>query len=201
MKKLVIAPHIDDEILGCGGVIDEDTFVLYCGVENRDHVTREERIKEMEGARKVLGFEFKLLDNTVNNYKAVDLISEFEKIINELKPDMIFIPYPSYNQDHRAVYGAALIALRPHDQVFFTKKVLIYEQPHVFFWSHNNSSSFKPNYFAPIDIDRKLKAYSLLKSQVRPFRSLEHVKSLAALRGGQINCKHAEGFQVLRWVD
>ena len=32
-KKLVISPHIDDEILGCGGILDENTFVLYCGFD------------------------------------------------------------------------------------------------------------------------------------------------------------------------
>ena len=33
-KKLVLSPHIDDDVLGCGGILDEDTFVVYCGVEN-----------------------------------------------------------------------------------------------------------------------------------------------------------------------
>ena len=28
-KKLIIAPHVDDDVLGCGGIIDKDTFVLY----------------------------------------------------------------------------------------------------------------------------------------------------------------------------
>jgi N-acetylglucosamine malate deacetylase 1 len=201
MKKMIIAPHIDDEVLGCGGILDKDTFVLHCGVEDRDSVTSEERVKEMDEVRKEAGFELKLLKNVVNNYKAIDLIADVEKSINELKPEQAFIPFPSYNQDHRAVYDAALVALRPHDLNFFVKKVLIYEQPHAFFWSENKHMTFKPNYFVPIDIERKLRLYSLLKSQVRSFRSPDHVKALAKLRGGQSNCKHAEAFQILRWVD
>ena len=33
MKKLIISPHIDDEILGCGGILDKNTFVVYCGFD------------------------------------------------------------------------------------------------------------------------------------------------------------------------
>ena len=33
-KKIVISPHIDDEILGCGGILDKDTLVLECGVDD-----------------------------------------------------------------------------------------------------------------------------------------------------------------------
>ena len=29
--KIVLSPHIDDEVLGCGGILDENTFVIYCG--------------------------------------------------------------------------------------------------------------------------------------------------------------------------
>jgi len=199
--NLVIAPHIDDEVLGCGGILDENFFVLHCGVEERSYVSVEERLKEIEEVKKFLGFNMKLLKNVVNNYKVNGLISEFERIINELKPDKVYIPYPSYNQDHKVVYKASLVALRPHDKIFFVKKILIYEQPHAFFWSHSNSDNFNPNYFVSIDIERKLKSYNMLKSQVRSFRSPEHVKALAVLRGGQSNCKCAEAFQVLRWIE
>ncbi|MBI2658456.1 PIG-L family deacetylase [Candidatus Woesearchaeota archaeon] len=201
MKKLVISPHIDDEVLGCGGILDKDTFVLHCGVEDRSYASAEERLKEIKEAQKIAGFQMKLLKNEVNHYAEADLIGDFESTINEIKPEMAFIPHPSYNQDHRAVYNAALIALRQHDINFFVKKVLVYEQPQDVFWDFNSEKGFKPNYFVPIDIERKLKLYSLLKTQVRPFRSLEHVRAIAVLRGGQSNCRHAEGFEALRWID
>lgn len=202
MKKLVISPHIDDEVLGCGGILDKDTFVLHCGIEDRSTISSETRIAEIEAVRKIAGFKMKLLrGNVVNNYRPVDMISEFENVINNVKPREVYIPFPSYNQDHRAVYEAALVALRQHDINFFAKRVMVYEQPHVFFWSHNSEDNFNPNYFVPIDIERKLKLYSLLKSQVRSFRSPAHLRALAALRGGQSNCKYAEAFQILRWVD
>ena len=208
VKKLVISPHIDDEVLGCGGILDKDTFVLYCGVENRYvngdmSISVVTRINELKKVSKFLNFDFKLLDNKVNNFQLKDLIGEFEEVISRLKPQQIYIPYPSYNQDHRIVYEASLIATRPHDINFFVKKVLVYEQPHVFFWdkTHNIISGFVPNYFIPIDINKKIKAYELMKTQVRSFRSSENLKSMANLRGTQSNNEYAEAFQILRWVD
>ena len=202
MKRLVIAPHIDDDVLGCGGVIDKDTLVVYCGVDDYHVVSREERIKEADSVKEYLGNEYKLYHgHKVNNYKSVDLIDEFSKTINNHKPEEIYIPYPSYNQDHRAVYEAVMISLRPHDINFFVKKVLVYEQPHVFLWSDTYKDNFKPNYFVPIDVDRKVKAYELMKSQVRDFRSSEDIRALSQLRGTQSGCDYAESFQIIRWVD
>tara|TARA_R100000008_G_scaffold64141_1_gene41254 strand:- start:3997 stop:4626 length:630 start_codon:yes stop_codon:yes gene_type:complete len=208
VKKLVISPHIDDEVLGCGGILDKDTFVLYCGVENRYvngdmSISVVTRINELKKVSKFLNFDFKLLDNKVNNFQLKDLIGEFEEVISRLKPKQIYIPYPSYNQDHRIVYEASLIATRPHDINFFVKKILVYEQPHVFFWdkTHNINGGFVPNYFIPIDVNKKIKAYELMKTQVRSFRSSENLKSMANLRGTQSNNEYAEAFQILRWID
>jgi LmbE family N-acetylglucosaminyl deacetylase len=205
MKKLIISPHIDDEVLGCGGIIDNDTFVLYCGLDEA-HITDawvrnrpkiDERMKELKDVNEYLGYKYDILYNKVNHYVIQDLISSFEKYINEYKPEEVYIPYPSYNQDHKTVYNAALIALRPHDLNHFVKKILIYEQPHVFLWSEID---FKPNYFISIDIEKKIKAYEMMVSQVRNFRSPKILKSMATLRGAQSNYEFAEGYKIIRWV-
>lgn len=205
VKKIVIAPHIDDDVLGCGGIIDSDTLVLYCGLDE-SHLEKRpsssERIREAEDVSRFLGNKFKILSNKVNHYSLQSLLSSFEEIIKDIKPEEIYIPHPSYNQDHRVVFDAMLTALRPHDINFFVKKVFIYEQPHVFLWDHANSieSTLKPNYFVPIDIDRKIDAYRLMSSQVRSFRSPEILRSMAFLRGKQSNNEYAEAFQIIRWV-
>lgn len=207
-KKLIISPHIDDEILGCGGIIDKDTFVIYCGFDEthikgewvRKRPDTNQRISELNKVKSLLKFKYDILFNKVNHYIEQDLIGLFEKAINEFKPDQIFIPNPSYNQDHKTVYDAAMVALRPHDLNYFIKKVLIYEQPQVYLWN-NTLREFKPNYYVPININTKIKAYKLMESQVRPFRSPEMLKSMALLRGGQGNVKYAEAFEIIRWVD
>ena len=149
--------------------------------------------------RVISGGLFLLYNNIVNSYTIQDLIPQFEYIINKIKPAEIYIPVPSYNQDHRIVYEAALTALRPHDVNFFVKKVFVYEQIQDL-WNHNYHP-FNPTYFRVVDIEQKIESYHLLKSQVRSFRSADMLRNLAALRGIQSNTNYAEGFEILRWID
>ncbi len=208
MKKLIISPHIDDEILGCGGIIDTTTTILYCGCDEssitnpwvKERPSENNRLKELDAVQKYLGFSWKLLNNKVNHYSVQNLISDLEKTINNKQPDILFVPNLSYNQDHKTVYDAAMVATRPHDINFFVKKIVVYEQPQVFLWN-KTSRQFNPNYFIPINIEQKIKAYELMKSQVRPYRSSEMLRSLAHVRGKQSNCEYAEAFEIIRWID
>ncbi len=210
VKDLIISPHADDEVLGCGGILNKNSFVYYCGLDEsllpediqkdkKHRIGMEKRLQEIKDVENYLGFRWDWNANSkVNHYTEIEFIKVFEDLINDLKPERIFIPYPSYNQDHRVIYNAARIALRPHDKNHFVKKVLVYEQPHVILW---NEKSFKANYLVPIDINKKLKAYGFQKSQVRKMRSKELIKAIAKIRGAQSNCEHAEGFIVERWVE
>ena len=60
-KKIIISPHIDDDILGCGGILDENSLVIYCGVDDFHVVGRKDRIKEAESASKLLGHSYEIL--------------------------------------------------------------------------------------------------------------------------------------------
>lgn len=200
MKKMVIAPHIDDETVGCGGILDEDTYVFFCGVDEHHIVSAKDRLKELENVAKHFGFTYGV-DTTaiVNRYKREEMIDGFQHIINSYKPDRIYIPYPSYNQDHQAVYDAAMIALRPHDKNFFVKKVLVYEGIGAFQWYNN---SYEVNHFVEIeDITRKLQGYMFHESQVRGHRSPDDIMALAKLRGSQMGVRYAEAYIIKRWVE
>ncbi len=206
-KKLIISPHADDEVLGCGGVLDKDTFVFYCGINEKEvedknsnnRISIGERKKEIKNVSDYFNFEYFINeDNLVNNYKISKIISQIEGIINKIKPEIIFIPFPSYNQDHKTVYEAARIALRPHDRNWFVKKVLVYEQPHSILWEEK---FFKVNYFITININKKIQGYLLHKSQVRDFRSSNLLKQIAQIRGASIGEKYAEAYKIERWVE
>lgn len=199
MKKLVIAPHIDDEAVGCGGILDSDTYVYFCGVDWFHEITQAERLAEAKNVSQHFGYEYEV--NTmpvVNEYDQRSFINIFQKLINETAPEKIYIPYPSYNQDHREIYDAAMIALRPHDRNFFVKKVLVYEGMGAFQWY---KPDYEVNHFVEIDIGRKLQGYLLHDSQVRGHRDPAHIRALAMLRGSQIGVDYAEGYIVKRWVE
>ena len=143
IKDLIISPHADDEVLGCGGILNKNSFVYYCGLDEsliltndkKHRISLQKRLLEIKDVEKYLGFKWGWNPNSkVNYYKEIEFIKVFEDLINKLKPERIFIPFPSYNQDHKVIYNAVRIALRPHDKNFFVKKVLVYEQPHVILW-------------------------------------------------------------------
>ncbi len=202
IKKLIIAPHVDDDVLGCGGILDDTCHVIYCGLDETgidNRPSMDERLDEIHSVQNITNHSFDILDNLVNRYDEYELIGQIEKIINKDKPDEVYVCHPSYNQDHRTVYNATMVSLRPHDKNHFVSGVFVYEQPHMLFWD-NGGVDFKPNHFVPIDIEKKIKVYECMKSQVRSFRSPEHLRAIGKLRGGQSNCEYAEAFQILRWV-
>ena len=204
MRKMIIAPHVDDEVLGCGGILTEGCIVVHCGLaENQKHgnknFSRKERLNEFEEVKNATGCTSILLSHPVNSFACANLINDLEKVINKQRPDIIFMPSASYNQDHREVYEASVIALRPHDINYFVKRVVMYEQPQDF-WN-GKDSGIQPNYFVPIDIEKKINLYTMLKSQVRKHRSPEMLRDLARMRGHQSNVDFAEAFQIIRWVE
>lgn len=205
IKNLVIAPHVDDEILGCGGILNSSFFVYFCGIDeskiryDKDRTATSLRFTELKKVADYLGFKYECNETSkVNHYVEQDFIDVFEDLINRIKPEKVFLPHPGYNQDHRTIFNAAMIALRPHDKNFFVKKVLVYEAAHDVIW---NPKKMNLNYFVPIDIERKVNAYELHNSQVRGMRSSQLLRDIAAVRGASINCKHAEAFEILRWTE
>jgi N-acetylglucosamine malate deacetylase 1 len=200
---LVIAPHVDDEALGCGGVLDERFHVHFCGVEPFRIVDREHRLGEARACAGRLGFSFSIdLENVVNQYQVHALIGQVERLVNEHRPSTVFLPAASYNQDHRAVLDAGLVALRPHDQNHQVANVLLFEQVDSMVWAHRedltSGHAAQPNCFFPIDVRRKLEAYLCHASQVRGMRPPGIVEALARWRGFQAGFEFAEAFFAVR---
>ena len=168
-KLLVIAPHSDDEVLGCGGLISKvkksggKVFVLIfnLGFEKDDtSESQEKRKNEVKNAMDVLGVDdYDLVNSEPNNNRNLDskplhdLIEVIESTSNvsleKISPTIVAIPTIfSHHQDHVHVHHACIAALRPISTPV-SSIVLSYEAPEHSRWSA--SGIFEPNFFVEID--------------------------------------------------
>lgn len=223
-RVLVISPHADDEVLGCGGLIaaqveaGAEVHVLYLAVDGMRHygldgaTTYRQRLDEIEAVRATLGFSYEIaygdmdLTERLDTLPRRELVDLFEQALNERRPDLLLLPsFADYDQDHLAVFGAGFAAARPIAQQFgkwLVPTVLLYEMSKIQ-WA----AEPMPRSTAYCDIsahmERKLEALRGYKSQHRPsphIRSEESVTALATLRGAEIGVTYAEAFGVLREV-
>jgi LmbE family N-acetylglucosaminyl deacetylase len=199
LATLVVSPHADDEVLGCSAVLGPDCHVLYVGVDDFHRVSRRERELEVSRVADFFGFSWEAGDLPVNRYdqRARDVIRLLEAVINERQPHTVFLPVPSYNQDHRVVHQSGLVAVRHHDSNHFAGRVLLYEGPDNFLLP---IYQFTPNCFVRLDLARKLAANDLHASQRRGHRSPEILSAMATYRGLQAAEPAAEAYEILRWV-
>ena len=228
-KLLIIAPHPDDEVIGCGGLIQKikaeggKVFILFLTVgDTRDFSKKRksnasERKKEIEKVASFLkydkydialeGQKYHLKLDLLGQKKLMDIIERESAVsIEKVKPSMVAFPaFSSYNQDHRIVTLATHAALRPAEREakHFVSTVLSYEEP-ADAWSIDQQTA--PSVFVPIteeEVANKLKAVRLYRSQLRTFPNLRSVKtleSLAILRGSWASTAFAEAFTTHRIV-
>lgn len=208
MKVLLVSPHMDDEVLSCASFLldkSNQTTIFYHS-STHPHFSKEELMAENVSLLNYLGHcahiisDYNDVSDLLDTLPIRNLVGEFEQLLYSGLYDTILLPNPSYNQDHRQLYEAALTACRPHDRIPFIKRVLVYEEPETF-GTLRNVNKFNPTYFRAVDIEEKIKLYHFYKSQHRPHRSDNHLRSIAVVRGIQSNCEYAEAFEILRWVE
>lgn len=221
-KVLVIAPHADDEVLGCGGTIAKyakagyEVYVLIMTnasigapelfTTDQVHGIRKEAIlsHNLLGVKKTFFEDFPA--PSLNAYPEYKLSIAISKVVNVIKPTIVFVPHPGdMHQDHKAIYRSALVALRPQGDIK-VKRILCYETLSETDWTPMNEKPFVPNYFIDItnSFDDKISSMECFKSQLKDFphsRSLEALEALAKYRGATIGVKRAEAFYVERILE
>ena len=220
-RLLVIAPHSDDEVLGCGGLISKikkaggKVYVLIfnLGFEKDDtKESQEKRKKEVQNAMNVLNVDaFHLVHDQPDNNRDLDakplhsLIEIIESTstvsLEKIEPTMVAIPTIfSHHQDHVHVHNACIAALRPISTPV-SDVVLSYEAPEHSRWSA--AGVFEPNFFVEIDdvINQKVLAFSKYNSQIRPGgRDADSITNQAKYRGQEVGKNLCEAFYVHRFI-
>lgn len=220
-RVLVIAPHPDDEVLGCGGTIVKHVSrgdeVYLCIVtkayppewsEDEIKSRKEEvlRVNEILGIRKTRFLDFPTVKLDTVPQKELD--EAITRVANEVQPEVVYIPHRGdVNKDHRLVFEAAMVAVKPKLGSAI-KQVLSYETLSETEWAAPFvENAFVPNVYVDISdtLEVKLKAMSEYRLELKEFphpRSLEAISALAKIRGASVGVKAAEAFMLVRemWV-
>lgn len=219
MKKiLVIAPHADDEVLGCGGYLIHEArkgseIHLAIGTLGGLHPRQffETREKEFysviaalkgHGASDVVGrWLYKNEDAMLDEMPSSEITTWLDKIIDDVKPDEVFLNYKSRHQDHIKIYDCAMASLRLREG-YMPRLIALYEYSFV---ADGLQMPLGGSMYHDItdDIDDKIALFSLYESQIRksPSPLNEHgVRTLAAFRGMECGVGYAEKFYVQKII-
>jgi N-acetylglucosamine malate deacetylase 1 len=220
-KVLVIAPHADDEILGCGGSIakhirmGDDVYVAVMtnAAEGAPELFTQQQVKEVRdeaklshkylGVKETIWFDFPAPQ--LEQFPQYKIASAINSLIQKLKIEVLYIPHKGdLHMDHGAVYNASLVAARPVPGQC-VKKILAYETLSETEWGHPTVAAvFIPTFFNTLketDFNHKLGAMNFFASQLKPFpnaRSIRAIEHLAALRGAYVGHDYAEAFMLIR---
>ena len=191
-KCLVVAPHPDDESIGCGGIINlyPQNFDVVCLTHGQ------------EGSQRALEFKAAMEFAKVNHYEHLCLsdkkiLSGYElfKNIDISKYDYIFIPYIfDQHRDHKAVSILLKKLLTEKDDFKKSLQIAYYEV-----WSTINM----PQYFVDITpvIDKKINMINLHKCQVAKKAYAEKIIGLNKYRGLLKDIEAVESFSIMSVKD
>jgi len=219
-RILVVAPHPDDETLGCGGTLlrhaahGASMHWLVVTAMSESHGFAAERIaaraKEIDAVAAAYPFsavhQAGLPTTRLDTVPMADLIDAIGKVMHAARPDTVYVPYRNdAHSDHAAVFDAAVACCKSFRNPNI-RQVYAYETlSETEFGMRPDDPGFRPNLFVDMSpwLDRKLEILHLFAGEMGRFpfpRSDTTVRALAALRGSQAGVQAAEAFMVLKEI-
>ena len=219
LKTLVIAPHPDDELIGCGGILLRRHFEgatigwLIVTEISEDHGWNADQVRkrdeEIETVRCGLGidenhlFQLGYPTTKLDVVPKADLIQKISAVFNEFCPEEVLMPHQSdVHSDHRVV-SDSVVACTKWFRYPFVKRILAYECLSETDYNLDSYNQFQPNYYVDITnyLDKKVELLKLYKTEIGDFpfpRSETAIRALSQLRGSQSGFMGAEAFQLLK---
>lgn len=220
---LVVAPHADDEVLGCGGSIAKHVRLgdkVYVAIMTNAAIGAPElfssesitavRAEALEshkrlGVEETLFFDFPAPQ--LEQYPQYKIASILNALIKEKNIDTMYIPHKGdLHLDHGVIYNASLVAARPVPGQC-VRHIYAYETLSETEWGHPTVEAFFiPRYFNvlnDLDFASKIKAMQCFSSQLKEFpntRSIKAIEHLSALRGAYVGANTAESFDIIRSI-
>jgi len=219
-KILFIAPHPDDETLGCGGTIlkhkaagDKTYWLIITGISEENGYAKKtvaSRKQEIEMISKRYNFDgvfqLNLPTTKLDTIPRNRLIESVSGVIHDLKPGTVYMPNRNdVHSDHTITFDAVMSSAKTF-RCPFIKKILSYEVPsETEFSLPLQNCTFAPNNFSDISsyLNKKIAIMRMYRSEIgkHPFpRSIENIKALATFRGATAGVKYAEAFMVLKEI-
>ena len=214
MKKiLVLSPHPDDEVLGCGGTLlkyskAEISWIILTKMSLKKGFSKtkiKQREREILEVKKKLNIKnlvkFNFDTGTLNFSNLTKLISLLKKNVNKFKPDTIFAPHINDAHSDHFFCTYAINSITKSFRCKELEQFFLYET-----LSETNfnftKDKFIPNVYFNIEktLEKKIHVMKIYKSEIKkhPFpRSKESILALATLRGSESNFQFSEAFQLI----
>ena len=219
-KVLVVAPHPDDETLGCGGTLlrhkkknDSIHWLIMTSMNQQAGFSEEKIVKrfsEVENVVKAYSFDSVhqagFVSTELDIVPKAQLIKKISSIINSIEPDIIYLPYRNdVHSDHKVTFDAVIASTKSFRYPSINKIIAYETLSETEFGLQPQDGGFRPNLFVDISpfFEQKIKILQLYQDEIssHPFpRSLINVKSLAIFRGAIANCHYAESFMSLKEI-
>jgi len=214
---LVVAPHPDDETLGCGGTLlrhrlegDRIHWLIATSMGDTEypHAQVAERNAEIDGVANAFSFtsvhQLGLPAAGVDRVTRADVVRAIGRVFQLVMPSVVYLPYAGdAHSDHATIFHASASCTKWFRFESITE-VLVYETlSETDAGIDPDSRGFRPQLFVDISsqLEEKLRIMTIYRSELEDFpfpRSIEAIRALAMWRGAAMGAHAAESFIILR---